>query len=342
MRKPSKPWYRAFNDTWYVCVSGRQVPLARGRANKKEAERAFFRLMASETPAARGPDARVVAVFDLFLDHSRNHNGARTYEWYRGFLQDFADRYGALRVEDLRPFHLTRWLDSHTEWGGTRRGAIAAVKRALNWGADEGLIPANPLKKVKKPAARARERYLTAEERQKIFDNYPEGDCFRDFLFALEQTGCRPGEVSVVTAEDVDLRTGVWVLVEHKTGHATGEPRVVILTPPMIELTRRLMALRPAGPLFRNEDGRPWNRNAIRCRFRRVRKKLGLGGDLVAYLYRHAVATDLLESGTGLAQAAEILGHKDTEMIMRHYQKLRQRRDHLREEVTKARRAKGG
>ena len=188
---------------------------------------------------------------------------------------------------------------------------------------------------MKKPPVRARERFLTREERQKIFDNYPEGDCFRDFLFALEQTGSRPGEVSAVTASAVDLRTGVWVLAEHKTEEATGEPRVVILTPAMVELTRRLMAEHPEGSLFRNADGKPWNRNAVRCRFRRVREKLGLGGDLVAYLYRHAVATDLLETGAGIAQVSEILGHKGTDMVMRHYQKLRHRRDHLREQMVK-------
>src|SRR5262249_6108903 len=136
------------------------------------------------------------------------------------------------------------------------------------------------------------------------------------------------------------LRTGVWVLGEHKTEHATAEPRTIILTPPMIELTKRLMELHPAGPLFRNEDGQPWTSNAIRCRFRRVRKKLKLGGDLVAYLYRHAVCTDLLESGAGIAQAAEILGHKGTTMIMRHYSKLRERREHLRQQVMNARKQK--
>ena len=142
----------------------------------------------------------------------------------------------------------------------------------------------------------------------------------------------------MVTAEHVNLELGVWVLGEHKTESKTQEARVVILTPSMVELTRRLVRLRPTGPLFLNEDGQPWNRNAVRCRFRRVREKLGLGGDLVAYLYRHAVATDLLESGAGVAQAAEILGHRGVDMIMRHYQKLRQRRDHLREQLSRARR----
>ena len=56
----------------------------------------------------------------------------------------------------------------------------------------------NPVRTVKKPPARARERFLTKEERRRIFDRYPEGDCFRDFLFAMEQTGCRPGEVAAM------------------------------------------------------------------------------------------------------------------------------------------------
>ena len=70
---------------------------------------------------------------------------------------------------------------------------------------------------------------------------------------------------------------------------------------------------------------------------RRLREKLQLGNDLVAYLYRHAVCTDLLESGAGIAQAAEILGHKNTDMVMRHYSKLRDRREHLREQLQRAR-----
>ncbi len=46
------------------------------------------------------------------------------------------------------------------------------------------------MKKVKKPPMRTRERFITQEERRKILANYPEGDPFRDFLFAMEETGC--------------------------------------------------------------------------------------------------------------------------------------------------------
>jgi integrase len=290
------------------------------------------------------PRATVAAVCDLFLDWCHRHSAPRTYQWYRDFLQDFCAHCGKMPVTDLKPFHVTRWLDRHAGWRSARRCAVVAVKRALNWAADEGLIEANPVKKLRKPPAAARSRLLTAGERRQIADAYPEGDPFRDFLVALQETGARPGEVAAVTSAHVDLAAGTWTFAKHKTAKRTKVPlpRVVILTPAMIDLTRRLLGQVPPGtPLFRNKKGKPWDRNAIRCRFRRIRAKLGLGGDLVAYLYRHSFVTDALENGVGLAQVAELVGHTTTEMIMRHYEHLRERREHLRTAAIKATRPPG-
>ena len=51
-------------------------------------------------------------------------------------------------------------------------------------------------------------------------------------------------------AEHANLDIGVWVLDEHKTEHHTGEAAsVIILTPAMVALTRRLMLKHPEGPL---------------------------------------------------------------------------------------------
>src|SRR5262249_56173778 len=90
-------------------------------------------------------------------------------------------------------------------------------------------------------------------------------------------TGWRAGEVMAVTADHVSRDGTKWTFEVHKTdGH--GEARVVYLSPAMQELTRKLLALYPEGPLFRSTRKfggvrRPWTRNGIRCRFRRLREK---------------------------------------------------------------------
>src|SRR5262249_15622254 len=56
---------------------------------------------------------RVATVCDLFLEHSQKHLVPDSYRYYRDFLQDFCDLYGTLLVQDLKPLHVSRWLDSH-------------------------------------------------------------------------------------------------------------------------------------------------------------------------------------------------------------------------------------
>ena len=114
MRTPTKPWYRASKDAWYVEFNGKQFRLAKGRDNEKEAREAFYKLMANGS--GKLPDAdtlRVATICDLFLDYSQKHHVPDTYHWYRGYLQDFCDLYGTLLVQDLKPLHVSRWLDSH-------------------------------------------------------------------------------------------------------------------------------------------------------------------------------------------------------------------------------------
>jgi integrase len=160
---------------------------------------------------------------------------------------------------------------------------------------------------------------------------------FRDFVFALQETGCRPSEVSRVTSTHADLELGVWVFPDHKTAKKTGKPRIVYLTPAMIELTKCLMAKYADGPLFRSpRGGKPFTRNNIRCRFKRLREKLPHLKCLIAYAYRHSFATDALVNGVGIAQVAELLGHTSTDMVMRHYSHIAGNVGHMREAAMKA------
>jgi integrase len=330
-----KPFFRKSKQAWYVQLGKQQHSLGKDR---EEAFRRYRELLLHEegkTPDRTKP-LTTAQVCDLFLDWSSRHNDKSTYVWYKDFLQSFCDLHGGRKALELKPFHVTRWLDSETGWGkATRRCATIAVKRAFNWAETEGHLSANPLKAVKKGPPVQRERILTAEERTQVLKS-GRGKPFREFVQALQETGCRPSEIAKVTAQNVYLDLGIWVLPEHKTRKKTGKPRVVYLTPAMVQLTKELVQRHPEGPLFLNSRGKPWSRNAIRCRFRHLRRKIpGLKG-VVSYTYRHSFATDALENGVGVAQVAELLGHTNTDMLMQHYQHLREKREHLRQAAAKA------
>lgn len=185
--KQQKPWYHDGRG-WYVCVHGRQVPLGKhpeGAPPPKRHPRtgewnpppeivtAFSKLMAG--PVALPPPEllKVAHVCDLFLSavcpyveapmkqpkagdpqpplKANATHDVRTYWWYRKFVQSFCDLYGGLLALDVKPLHVTAWLDAHPKWTTSRRCAVICLKRAYNWAEGEGVIAANPMKKVKKP-----------------------------------------------------------------------------------------------------------------------------------------------------------------------------------------------
>ena len=80
------------------------------------------------------------------------------------------------------------WLDSHPKWVTSRRCAVICIKRAYNWAEAEGLLSANPMKKVKKPSPVRRERTVTQEEWDRLLGAVRDQE-FKDFLYALRQTG---------------------------------------------------------------------------------------------------------------------------------------------------------
>lgn len=349
MRQP-KPWFRSEANSWYVQHRGKQVLLGphpedapapkkskAGWNAPKEIQDAFYKLMATAPEAL--PKAAVILacqVCDLFLDHAERHNEPATYRWYRHFLQNFCEAFGRLPAKDLKPIHVTRWLDRNPSWDGGRRNAVIIIKRAFNWADQQGVLTPNPLRNVQKPPARRRTRILTDAEQAEILEAIPDQQ-FRDFFFALQQTGCRPSEVARVTAADVHLDLGVWVLDQHKAAKRTGRPRVVYLNAAMLEMSRTLVAERPTGPLFPSyKQGKPFTSNAVRTRFMRLRRKLPHLKHFVCYNVRHSYATDALANGVSAAQVAELLGHSTTRMLDQHYGHLNQKVVAMREAANKA------
>ena len=151
MRIPEGPWYRASRDAWYVKIDGRQVRLAKGKANKKAAVEAFHRLMAlGPAGLPRKQEITTAHVCDLFLAWSQTHHDEHTFSWYSSFLNSFCncEGIGTLPAAEVKPYHVTHWLEAHPKWKSSRRNAIICVKRAFNWATAEGLLKENPLRQA--------------------------------------------------------------------------------------------------------------------------------------------------------------------------------------------------
>lgn len=322
-------WFREATGWYMTTVRGRQVKLS---PDKAEATRTFHTLMASlpdepaEQKAAIRPTFRKVA--DLFLDEGKRTKEPGTYAVQRYYLQSFCDHIKTRRVADLKVHMATEWIASHPDWGqSTCTTARSIVRACLNWAVEQGYIPANPLAKLKRGDFARRERILTRSERQAIAGIVT--SAFRDFVFALEQTGCRPfSEMSRVTAAMVDFQAGSITLAKHKNAKR-GKARTIYLTTPLIDLLRRLSAEYPTGPLFRTKTGNRWTQGSAAKQMVKACERLKIPR-ANCYAYRHTYITEALAKGMSASIVAELVGNSPA-TIHKYYSHLDQRKDELRE-----------
>ena len=124
-----------------------------------------------------------------------------------------------------------------------------------------------------------------------------------------------------------------WVFPKEESKGKRG-PRVVYLTDRALEMTKTLAVRYPHGKLLRASDGQPWERNKVRCRFRRLRKKLGKR--FCAYHIRHTWATRALQNGVDPLTVAILMGHVDVTTVSRTYQHLALNQQYLRSALARA------
>jgi integrase len=310
--------------------------LAKGRANKAEAYRAFADLIGSEAPAPTPARLTVGELIEAYLAHASKKVRPKTLEVYEVFVRAFGEAFGDRQASEMRAFHIEDWAN-RPAWNPTTQNYAASIVGSMfRWAERTERLDRNPIRHLKKPvcASRTADTLISADEHARILERSPEA--LRRFLTALRDTGARPGEVASVTAADFNPEAGVWVLRRHKTSHK-GKHRCVYLTPALVELCSRLAQEHPDGPLFRNCRGLPWTKGSVHKALSRIRKKLGLSKRIIAYGYRHTFATDALANEVPDAQVAELLGHSSTATLHKHYAHLGARGRALRSALDRVR-----
>lgn len=260
-----------------------------------------------------------------FLTWANGALSPSTVAAYKHQLDKIPPRIRRKRANHIRPIDLTAWAKSWHEG--------QAFVRLLNWAMHEArLIKSNPLARCRLASRGQRRRVLARAALQRLMRTGRRAS--RHFVLALRETLARPQEIRAATWEQLQsedfgisiddaLRSGRALIVQHefkdrRRRSDTTRPRVLLVSRRLGRLILRLGhdRTRRSGPIFMNNRGRAWSKNAVRCLFRRIRRRLSLAADergenITAYTLRHSVATHAAACGVGGRTLADLLGHVD-------------------------------
>lgn len=123
-------------------------------------------------------------------------------------------------------------------------------------------------------------------------------------------TGARVYEVSNLKSQDVDLDSGVIRIM----GKGSKARYVQIGNPAVLKVLRKYFEqcqaqIEKCGLFFVNQRGVRFAEQSVRNMLRKYVRLAGIGTHITPHMFRHSVATYLLEEGVDIAYIQKILGH---------------------------------
>jgi integrase len=263
----------------YCRVNGKPVYL--GPHNSAESVREYKRIIGKlrvQAPLPPRGGLSVAALLDRFRVHAeafyRDADGNQTarVESLKFGLRALRELYADLPAEEFGQSHLKAvrqvWIDAGNS-RGTVNGRTCMVKQVFAWAADEELVDAAVLARVK--AVRLLPKGRSQAPEKGPVRPAPEGDADKVLAVFTEPahrvmlqlqllTGMRPGEVCKLKPGYVDRGRVPWraEFGRHKTAHR-GKTRVVYFGPKARELLAPYLDRDPGRYCF---DPRDWTENA--------------------------------------------------------------------------------
>lgn len=256
---------------------------------------------------------------------------------------------------------------------GTSVRSLGALKTLLAHAAERKVIPVNPLTRIslQKPAMTdddmaeqaSQRRYLEQEEVEALFaglnayqDRKREQrrlsrahgkaylpdlgsvdfvDHVKPWILTMYYTGFRPGDITGLRWEHVNLTFGTIRKIIEKTAHHHSDPMTFPLSSAVVEVLttwHRQQGEPTTGLVFpSSRNGKRMDRTAMQKPWATVRKLSGLPEDLQLYSLRHNFASQLVMAGIDLLTVSKLMAHSDIQTTIQFYAHLRP--DHSRDAV---------
>jgi len=256
----------------------------------------------------------------------------------RRVLTKFARTLADLPIAECKPFHLSDWIENHATWksNSTRQGKANLVKACFNWAARQQRIAANPFLAVRYEEAEPRPPMADEDlERFLLHANTPFGQAVR----FLRLTGCRLSDLCRIEWSNVDLEVGIVVLTQHKSRRRSRRHKTIVLVPQAVELLMELSNEQDGvreGPVFRNNQGKPWTRRSLGQTLRRLKTRTGIETPATLHGIRHQFGTVAVRQGAPIKLISLQMGHSSVAVTEKYYLHLDRDVESIREALKAA------
>jgi len=203
----------------------------------------------------------------------------------------------------------------------TQQQRLIPVKAFFRWLTKENFILYTPASELELPKVHRRlpKAILTADEVERILaQTLLHGELgLRDraIIETLYSTGIRRAELINLSLYDVDLKNGTLMVRE---GKGKKDRMVPIGRRACQWMERYLEEVRPGlvvepddGTLFLHETGEPLKKNRLTDRVKKYIAAAGISKPGACHLFRHTMATLMLDNGADIRFIQAILGHAD-------------------------------
>lgn len=220
-----------------------------------------------------------------------------------------------------------RWLFHYRKSNGqplgfrTQNSRLTALKVFFQWLTRHNYLLHNPASELVAPriGQRLPKYVLKADEAERVLGQpdigQAEGLRDRAILETFYSTGMRRMELAQLKLHDPDAERGTVTIRQGKGKRdrviPIGERALAWIAKYTAEARPRLLTGTGDGTLFVNDLGEPFERRQLTDLVRRYLVASGIGKSGGCHLFRHTVATLMLENGADVRVIQQMLGHVD-------------------------------
>jgi len=275
------------------------------------------------------------AVIDEWWEFHKSEIEYNTISSYIRPIKDVKEALGNHRVGEITPLDIQRYLTTYAHAGGAKRARQTVklrrtvINQALNFAILQTQeIKVNPAVTVKIPKGCPSQTREPLTEEEMAIVKASAGKPFGLFPFLLAYTGMRPGEALALKYEDIDRTKGVIHITKSLLFAARGKSE--IKAPKTAKGVRDAILLKPLadrlpkskkGFIFSPDPARAITGKEYRGQWAKYREETGTSFD--PYQCRHYYASLLYESGVGVKDAQELMGHAKASTTLNIYTHIR-------------------